>query len=76
MNARRAVRAGDLTSGQRAFLDHLLTSKLVESLYLSGGTALAAFHLTTGGARISTSSPAIPSTARSRVVGTLARSSI
>lgn len=36
---------GELTRGQRAFLDHLLGSELVESLYLSGGTALAAFHL-------------------------------
>jgi len=45
MNARRAVPAGDLTPGQRAFLDHLLTTELAESLYLSGGTALAAFHL-------------------------------
>lgn len=36
---------GELSDGQRAFLDHLVASELVESLYLSGGTALAAFHL-------------------------------
>ena len=36
---------GDLTAGQRAFLDHLLESELVEHFYLTGGTALSAFHL-------------------------------
>lgn len=36
---------GELTRGQRAFLDHLLDSPLAETFYLSGGTALAAFHL-------------------------------
>lgn len=36
---------GDLTPGQRSFLDHLLSSPLVEAFYLTGGTALSAFHL-------------------------------
>ncbi len=36
---------GDLTASQRAFLDHLLESELAESFYLTGGTALSAFHL-------------------------------
>ena len=36
---------GDLTPAQRAFLDHLLESELAEAFYLSGGTALSAFHL-------------------------------
>ncbi len=36
---------GDLTPSQRIFLDHLLGSGLSDSFYLSGGTALAAFHL-------------------------------
>lgn len=36
---------GDLTAAQRAFLDHLLGSGLADSFYLTGGTALSAFHL-------------------------------
>lgn len=37
--------AGELTRAQRAFLDHLLGSRLADSFYLSDGTALSAFHL-------------------------------
>lgn len=36
---------GELIPAQRAFLDHLLASELAETFYLSGGTALSAFHL-------------------------------
>jgi predicted nucleotidyltransferase component of viral defense system len=36
---------GDLTPVQRLFLDHVCASDLVERFYLSGGTALSAFHL-------------------------------
>lgn len=36
---------GDLTSAQRRFLDHLLEAELADTFYLSGGTALSAFHL-------------------------------
>ncbi len=36
---------GDLTAAQQAFLDHLLGSELADTFYLSGGTALSAFHL-------------------------------
>lgn len=36
---------GDLSPGQEAFLDGLDRSPLAEVFYLSGGTALSAFHL-------------------------------
>ncbi len=36
---------GNLTAAQHAFLDHLLGSELADTFYLSGGTALSAFHL-------------------------------
>jgi predicted nucleotidyltransferase component of viral defense system len=39
------VATGDLTGAQCAFLDHLLESELADTFYLSGGTALSAFHL-------------------------------
>lgn len=36
---------GDLTPAQRTFLDHLIGSEFADTFYLSGGTALSAFHL-------------------------------
>jgi Nucleotidyl transferase AbiEii toxin, Type IV TA system len=39
------VALGDLTLAQRHLLDRLIDNALVERFYLSGGTALAAFHL-------------------------------
>jgi hypothetical protein len=39
------VALGDLTPAQRRLLDRLLESELVDRFYLSGGTALSAFHL-------------------------------
>ncbi|HSL84474.1 MAG TPA: nucleotidyl transferase AbiEii/AbiGii toxin family protein [Thermoanaerobaculia bacterium] len=36
---------GDLTPAQRAFLDRVIESELADTFYLSGGTALSAFHL-------------------------------
>jgi hypothetical protein len=36
---------GELTPAQRRLLDQLIASELVERFYLSGGTALSAFHL-------------------------------
>ena len=34
----------ELTAAQRSFLDRLCESKLTDTFYLSGGTALSAFH--------------------------------
>jgi hypothetical protein len=65
------VAIGELTPGQRAFLDHFLASELAESFYLSGGTALAGWP--------ETEPPTTLEEARGyfrRVVGGLARSSI
>jgi hypothetical protein len=39
------VALGELTPAQRRFLDRLCETTLVDRFYLSGGTALAAFHL-------------------------------
>ena len=36
---------GELTPGQRAFLDAVVAGGLADQFYLSGGTALSAFHL-------------------------------
>jgi len=60
------VATGDLTAGQRAFLDHLLGSRLADAFYLSGRLVPPWLRSTstTAGAKISTSSPGRDSTRR------------